>query len=264
MVGWDWKEHPWLSYKDWSLRTLLNGLNPEDNFTCPQAVPPALGMYPDSETPERRVPALVDLYKTLSGLFAWATVTQGPDATGATPTENPVYMAGLDTNATPKVVPIRVTDTTGVVHVLLTAGTAEIGKLGAGTAEIGKLGAGTAIIGKLKPNWTQVSEYLTHTKSGAGDYSMNFTAPAAGKTHTIDSMTAYCQTGALVVNVYVKNSGATNIYRGPTQTMTAGSFTELLAAPLELATGDYIVVFFSSVGDGVIVEGAINGREYTT
>ena len=34
-------------------------------------------------------------------------------------------------------------------HVILDAGTAEIGKLGAGTAEIGKLGAGTAEIGKL-------------------------------------------------------------------------------------------------------------------
>ncbi len=187
-MGWDWKEAPWLSFKDWSLKSLIRGAS--GIFKCPAEVPPVLALFPDVETPEKRVPVLIDAGKNVAGEFCLKVMAQlegatasigaifGVDATGAAPTKAPVYIAGLDTNATPKVVPIRVTDTTGVVHVILTAGAAEIGKLAAGTAEIGKLGAGVATIGKVDVNKRSLTtDRLSVASSEATD---TVAAPGAG------------------------------------------------------------------------------------
>ena len=153
-----WLDLPWIQFKDWALGKLTSGGSSAD-FECPDEIPPLLALKNESGSSRKMVPACLTCEEDADGNLALCVMAQikagavtvgavtGPIATGVAPGTNaPVYMAGLDTNATPKVQPIKVEDGDGAVYVqeittppILGAGTAEIGKLAAGTAEIGKV-----------------------------------------------------------------------------------------------------------------------------
>ena len=282
-MGWDWKESPWLSYKDWSLKSLLRDAT--GIFKCPAEIPPVLALYPDTETPEKRVPVCLDAGKNASDEFALKVMAQleagalaigaifGPNAKGAAPTEAPVYVAGLDTNATPKVMPIRVSDGTGIVHCILTAGAAAIGKLAANAGvHIGdvlldaEIPAGTQKIGKiLRPAGYDCAQ-VSAGAHGAGAHTLAVGTVGANKQWRLTGFCGYMPTTAGTYGYITVSSGA-NSFSTPRVTLTnTAQHYDMMPTISEILvhTGDTVTLSVAGSAEDEAVTGCITYEEEDT
>lgn len=232
-----WLDLPWIQFKDWALGKLTSGGSSAD-FECPDEIPPLLALKNESGSSRKMVPACLTCEEDADGNLALCVMAQikagavtvgavtGPIGTGVAPGTNaPVYIAGLDTNATPKVVPIRVTDTTGVVHTILTAGTADVGNVG--------------LIGR-----TLLSTSLAVTTTGA----TATLTPTAGKQIRVHGVS-----GAVVVESATVTGNSWSVGLN-----TSSKSLVVVRLPIEVYTEDFAVPCSTQLPAGTYIQGATN------